>query len=37
MYMRDLVDKLLKNRILTKEEFIQLISGRTPEPKSISI
>lgn len=31
MYMRDLVDKLLKNRILTKEEFIQLISGRTPE------
>lgn len=29
--MQHLVDKLLKNKILTKEEFVQLIAGRNPE------
>ena len=29
--MQHLVDKLLKNKTLTKEEFVQLIAGRNPE------
>lgn len=29
--MQQLVDKLLKNKILTKEEFVQLIAGRNTE------
>ncbi|WP_313346156.1 [FeFe] hydrogenase H-cluster radical SAM maturase HydE [Sedimentibacter sp.] len=29
--MKDLIDKLEKNQILTKEEFVKLIENRTPE------
>ena len=29
--MKNLIDKLEEDHILTKEEFIRLIDGRTPE------